>query len=113
MRPALLIQSRRGGSSVSESNSSRPCFRSQSRSSTPSGRARAARSGFSIQVNPGGWGMVAHHGVAYLAKGLPRAEQAQGLNLFNRKSYSTIAERFMPEASPQMVGLFPHLGIAG
>src|SRR5229473_6995373 len=70
IKPALLTQSRRGGSSVRDRSSSIPCFRSHSKSSTPSGRDIAAKSGFSIQVNPGGWDMVANHGACYLAAGL-------------------------------------------
>src|SRR6266536_1711683 len=79
-RPASLIQSRRGGSSVRDRSTSMPWPRSQTSSSTSCGRAMAASEGLSIQEKPCGCDM----------------------------QISRATKRFLTETGTQLVRLLPY-----
>src|SRR5262245_893859 len=74
-----------------------PCLRNQFRSSGPSGRARAASVGFSIQEKPCGWAMA----------GLDCRWPAGA-----RQSQSRRAQRVLTEARTEKVGLLPHFRLS-
>src|SRR5262249_61392654 len=93
--PASLTQSRRGGSSVSDSSTSIPCDRNQTNSSPESGRAIAPSHGLSIQVKLDGRAM-------------------NPFRLYGRAAvaeYALSHQRLMSKPGAEHVGLLPHLGV--